>query len=206
MEKPAQQIHVVHVNAWDRQRGESAQAYEGFSLYRDMGLARSLHKVCDRVGKTYSLISRWSSKWRWGERARAWDIHESHAIQDAMKAEAGKVARRHAHMASQHLTALMAPLAELARRTSDGKVDLSTMSVPDLVRMVQRNAPAIRALVDVERLSHGMSTMQVGTAVEGGDGSMLDALRQVFAALPDVTPTTPPTVVDIPVDNTGGTP
>lgn len=179
------------VNAWDRQRRETEQAYEAFALYRDMGLQRSLHKVCDRVGKHYSLISRWSSKWRWHERVRAWDVHESHAIQDAMKAEAGKVARKHAHMAGQHLTALMAPLAELARRTTDGKVDLSSMSVPDLVRMVQRNAPAIRALVDVERLSHGMSTMQVGTAQEPGSDSMMDALRQVFAAIPEQKPDAP---------------
>lgn len=201
--------HTINVEAWDRQRGETAQAYEGFAMYRDMGLGRSLHKVCAQTGKSYSLISRWSSRWKWAERSRAWDNHESQAIQDAMKIEAGKVARRHANMASQHMTALMAPLVELSRRAgADGKVDLSSLSVPDLVKLVQRNAAAIRALVDVERLSHGMSTIQVATAqVEAGGESMLDALRQVFAVIPEATGPAPATQPPaLPPETETGTP
>lgn len=58
---------------WERQKGESAQAYEAFVLYRDLGAERSHVKVAQQLGKSTALISRWSSRWNWVERCRAWE-------------------------------------------------------------------------------------------------------------------------------------
>ena len=41
---------------WERQKGESAQAYEAFVLYRDLGAERSHVKVAQQLGKSLSLI------------------------------------------------------------------------------------------------------------------------------------------------------
>ena len=58
---------------WERQPGESAPAYEAFSLYRDMGLERSLRAVAGKLGKSRALIERWSAAKNWGERTRLYD-------------------------------------------------------------------------------------------------------------------------------------
>lgn len=45
---------------WERQPGESAQAYEAFAIYRDMGSNRSLRVVAEQLSKSDTLIKRWS--------------------------------------------------------------------------------------------------------------------------------------------------
>ena len=59
--------------AWERQPKESARAYEAFDLYLKMGPERSLRKVGQELGKSNTLISRWSSAWNWLERCRDYD-------------------------------------------------------------------------------------------------------------------------------------
>lgn len=58
---------------WERQEGESPQAFEAFDLYCKMGTDRSLHKVGTKLAKSYTIISRWSSKWEWQKRSREYD-------------------------------------------------------------------------------------------------------------------------------------
>ena len=60
---------------WERQPGESAQAYEAFAIYRDMGSNRSLRVVAEQLSKSDTLIKRWSREKKWGERCRAYDNH-----------------------------------------------------------------------------------------------------------------------------------
>lgn len=55
---------------WERQKGESAQAYEAFSLYLEMGNERSIRRVEQELHKSHALIGRWSSKYEWTERIR----------------------------------------------------------------------------------------------------------------------------------------
>jgi hypothetical protein len=52
---------------------ESSKAYEAFCVYRDLGVTRSLNQVVHKCGKSRSLLDRWSSKYRWVERAAAYD-------------------------------------------------------------------------------------------------------------------------------------
>jgi hypothetical protein len=59
---------------WERLDGESVQAFEGFALYRDMGVERSLAKVAARLGKSKALMDRWSARDRWVARADSWDV------------------------------------------------------------------------------------------------------------------------------------
>lgn len=58
---------------WERQKGESAPAFQAFAIYRDMGAERSLAKVAQKLGKSKALMERWSRRWQWGVRAEAWD-------------------------------------------------------------------------------------------------------------------------------------
>src|SRR4051794_39217935 len=58
---------------YERQDGESKQAFEGFVVYRNLGLTRNLKDVGRKIGKNHSLIKRWSSQHNWVERAQAFD-------------------------------------------------------------------------------------------------------------------------------------
>ena len=55
---------------------ESAIAYAAFEKYYLMD-KRSLRRVAQELGQSVKLLERWSSEFRWIERAAAWDFHRS---------------------------------------------------------------------------------------------------------------------------------
>jgi hypothetical protein len=68
---------------WDRLTGEGPAAYEAFRAFRDLGPTRSHAGV---LGYSMGSMRRWSMKFRWRERAQAWD-DETHRIEDARRLE-----------------------------------------------------------------------------------------------------------------------
>lgn len=62
---------IMHI--WDRQPDEGAKAFEAFVAYRDMIGRRSQRAVAEKLGKSETLISRWSSQHRWRDRVASWD-------------------------------------------------------------------------------------------------------------------------------------
>ena len=58
---------------WERQPSERSGAYEAFAVYRDMGGERSIRKAGQKLGKNYTTIAGWSSKYDWVERCRLYD-------------------------------------------------------------------------------------------------------------------------------------
>lgn len=83
---------------WDRMKGESEQAFAAFSAYRNMGVERSLDATSDHQGKNTRLMSAWSVKHSWVERARAYDNHiqaiELKEREKRAKVDAGKWEKR----------------------------------------------------------------------------------------------------------------
>ncbi len=73
---------------WERQLRESSQAYEAFSIYRDMGSDRSLRAVAKQLNKILTIIGRWSGAWEWVERIRA---HENDLARQAREQAAREV-------------------------------------------------------------------------------------------------------------------
>lgn len=66
----------TEVKPWERQEKETPKPYEAFCVYRDLGIQRSHQKVADRLGKSTTIIARWSSEYNWVERVAAWDIDQ----------------------------------------------------------------------------------------------------------------------------------
>jgi hypothetical protein len=64
------------LNSWDRLPGESSKAFRGFTVYRDMGLDRSIGKVVEKEKKAQALIYRWSVKYNWKLRVQEWDTYQ----------------------------------------------------------------------------------------------------------------------------------
>lgn len=82
--------------AWERQPGEPARAYAAFCLYRDMpATERSLRAVADRLygsgggnpaskrRRAPGQLHKWSVRWRWVERAAAWDEEQDRVAREA---------------------------------------------------------------------------------------------------------------------------
>ena len=85
---------------WDRQKGESARAFEAFLVYLQMGPERSVRAVAQKLSKSYTLAGRWSSTYHWVERCRAWDNYLQQEAKKAAAAEVRNMNRRHAKMAA----------------------------------------------------------------------------------------------------------
>lgn len=98
---------------WERQKGESAQAFEAFLTYLQMGPERSIRAVSQRLAKSKTIIDRWSRTYGWVERCRAWDNHLRQEARRAAVAEVRQMNKRHANMALQMQTAAMQALKEL---------------------------------------------------------------------------------------------
>lgn len=98
---------------WERQKGESAQAFEAFFLYLEMGASRSLRAVSQELGKSKTLIDRWSRTYKWVERCRAWDNHLQYEAKKAAITEVRNMTKRHVTMAKQIQNAAMRALKEL---------------------------------------------------------------------------------------------
>lgn len=61
------------VKPWERQEGESAKAFEAFTIYAGLGADRSLRAVAQQLGKSKTLMDRWSSTYSWVVRAAEYD-------------------------------------------------------------------------------------------------------------------------------------
>jgi hypothetical protein len=66
---------------WQRRDTESNPAYEAFRAYMRI---RSCSKVSQELGKSTTLITRWSSEHDWVERVTAYDRHLALAETDGM--------------------------------------------------------------------------------------------------------------------------
>src|SRR5690349_6802552 len=71
--------HAEH--PWMRQPQETTVAYEAFRSYMSL---RTHPKVCEELGKSRQLISKWSSDWNWVERVWAFDVHLAEAQTDGL--------------------------------------------------------------------------------------------------------------------------
>lgn len=141
---------------WERQKGESAQAYGAFSVYRDMGAERSLSKVARQLDKSKTILGRWSSRWGWVERVRQYDSYlDAEARHEAVK-KVKEMTARHIRISLQlQQTALkaMASLDDKALTPKDilAFIDkavtiekMSRLTEAGVQETVQRGAPSNR--------------------------------------------------------------
>lgn len=116
---------------WDRAHGESDQAFEAFKIYRDLGLERSMPKVCEQVHKHVRLMHRWSVEWKWRERVEAWDTEQDRVERQQNLVEVRKMRKRHADTG---MLLLGKALQRLAR------IDPSTLGSLALIKYIEVGA------------------------------------------------------------------
>lgn len=86
---------------WDRREKESEPAWQAFTTYRDQDVGhRSLRKVAATLGKSGSLIHKWSHTHRWVMRVTAWDAEQDRIWQVELASQRRKMAERQMRTAS----------------------------------------------------------------------------------------------------------
>lgn len=132
----------MSIKAWERQRGESQKAFEAFTVYRDLESERSLVKVGQKLGKSSTLIERWSVQWSWVERARLYDEEKERQYLLQQEEERKKMAERHAKQSMMFQNKVLERL-----RT----IDPNRLTPADLIKWFE-------VAVKVERQARGEST------------------------------------------------
>lgn len=147
---------------WERQRGESAKAFEAFALYRDLGPARSQVAVGEALTKSRALQARWSIHWGWVERAAAWDEFADRNDRERDQLERADTRRkmldRHARGGMKLYEAAEAALAKLDTKDpntgEDAKKLLAEMTPVEIARVMKLGA-------ELERQARGETTDRV---------------------------------------------
>ena len=147
---------------WERQQGESAKAFEAFAIYRDMP-QRSIREVARQLGKSNTIIARWSSNHEWQKRVAAWDGEQDRIAREAQIQEIKKMRKRHADLA----TAMLVKASKALKKIPEDDIKAS-----DVSRMVETAAK-------LERISRG----DVSEVLEERDGG--DSIPVVQFYMPD---------------------
>lgn len=145
---------------WERQKGESTQAFEAFSIYLEMGAERSLRAVTQKLLKSYTLIGRWSRTHNWVERAAAYDAELNRQAYAAAAKRARKMADRHIRTALKMQEKALLALEEL---------DPTDLSPRDMLAM-------LRDALKLEREARSalIATMEESSEQDGSDSTQAE--------------------------------
>lgn len=152
---------------WGRQSGESARAFDAFTTYAHLGPAgRSLRRVAQELGKSASLMSRWSAQHEWVERASAFDLAATRDAERAVAAARRTLAARHVRTAGKALARVEAmidalpeeapPVADVVKLwTAAAEIERAALSIPTRVEVTGAHGGPVKVAgwTDEERLS-----------------------------------------------------
>jgi len=167
---------------WERQQGESAKAFDAFECYRMLGPDRSLQaawekhytrpgtllarqrKGKEQAGQFPGYWGAWATKWRWRERAAAWDEEVATLARDqeldrelrARMADQEEDLRQRKLM-KEEARAARAVARQLLRRIMQGvgAGQLDGMKVPALLPHLQRISALLETGQKLDRLAAG---------------------------------------------------
>lgn len=158
---------MAKIEKWERQNEETPKAYAAFCVYRDMGPERTQEKVSAELGKSETLISRWSAKYGWVDRVTAWDDEQERLARVAAQKEQLKaikdMRKRHADLGQ----AILIKAAKALQRIPEDEIKAG-----DISRMVDTGSK-------LERISRG----DVGEVIEERDGGAASNAVQFY--MPD---------------------
>lgn len=155
---------------WFQQPDEPDDAWQGFVQFRDQALPRAVRRV---AGFRAVTQIEWSQKYKWHERAKAWDQHCEEiriAEREALLAQEGKA------LAAEHML-LLKDARELAQRElakyleSSRENDMPGLIKPsDLIKLTE-------AVVKLDRLVRGEHTEKTEHEIDLSD-MPIEELRQ----------------------------
>jgi hypothetical protein len=168
---------------FEQQPKETAKAFEAFSLYLQLGPARSLAAVARKLGKSEGLIERWSRRHHWGERI---DEHGKHMAALTRKAEVQVVnefalerAKRNAAQEESEWQTRCELLALAREKIAEWRAN------PRKLGTLEGIARLLELASKLGRLSCGMATDKTERTVEETHTVSVDfelALKKIYGA------------------------
>lgn len=148
---------------WERQKGESAQAYEAFSIYLGMGAERSLSAVAKQLSKSLPLIKRWSREKEWQERIRAYDNDVERQARKKVIADRKAMTERHIGIAMQLQKKALEALGSLSVE------DMTPKDIKEYIKMA----------TDLERLNRTLEE-EGAAAKDDGQAQLADTIIAAY--------------------------
>lgn len=127
------------MHPWDRQYGESLEAYKAFAMFMDAGVSRNFHNVVVRLNKTQEQVESWSIDFAWRKRVKLYDIEQERLRLLHHRNELDRMCDRHAKIAR-------AMSKKLTERLDS--VDISELAPKDIAQW-------FKSIVEVERHALG---------------------------------------------------
>ena len=142
---------------------ESPAAYEAFRVYIEQGADRSTAKVAQALGKSKSLIDRWSSRWSWVVRAQEWD-----------KAQIEKREKTADEVYREQYQERLRKLTEDSERSAQALQGIATRAISVVLARIQamekdgviepKVAPLMRAAAQVAETATGIRADALGVS------------------------------------------
>jgi len=155
-------------NVWDRLEGEPEAAWDAFKEYRELAPdERTVVAVARKMDKNESGLRRWSKRYQWAERARAFDGHLDTIEIDAILLERVEASKRRIKLADSLLQVAEAQLQSWLDDLSCGiKLDLTPYEVARIIEIGYK----------IDRLERGESTDNM--AVKIRDDRLTDLTQE----------------------------
>ncbi len=100
-------------NPWDRQPKEFRSAYEGFIVFRDLGLTRTLAQVAEKLHRPVKTVRNWSARFNWTFRTDHWDAEMEREKERGAREKARKEGEHHELLARSSVNIVSKMMARL---------------------------------------------------------------------------------------------
>lgn len=178
--------------AWERLEHEGTKPYQAFCIYRDMGLGRTVLEAyriyIDRPDKPYVNIYflAWARRFRWVERAQAYDDYLEARQRRIREDEIEKTAERHVRQI-RNFAALLNNFEHVLMRKLQENPDLKGVKLTDLMNTSVRGAAILPRLHEAEMTALGKPT-KVEVTGENGGPILVRYMPPTIVEGSDVTP------------------
>jgi hypothetical protein len=157
---------ATDLEPWEADPSWHPARRRAFECYRDMGAERSTAKVARALGKSKTLMDRWSGQDGWPARASAWDAELDLRRREEFAAATVDASRGQAETAALIRLGIDAFarsfLDDLARYRERGEDPFADLSPSQKLAKLGAAARALQHAQQVERLARGLPTESVG--------------------------------------------
>jgi hypothetical protein len=158
LEMPEKPLVTEQRLPWERMPGETSKQFYAFTVYRDMGVNRSLVKVRDKLDKEpgyEKLLGRWSSANKWVWRCQEWDSYQDDEMLARVEAHRHKMADKH----NTYIDTILNVLGERLNQIIDDR-EWRNLSPAETIKMTE-------LMIKLNRLENGLPTENVRQETHG---------------------------------------
>lgn len=150
-----------YIEPWTRKENETEKAWGYFEHFRDAGPERTFVGTAKHFGLHEAFVSKIAAKYRWRDRALAWDRHMDRVYRISVQRAVREMAQRHASQVVESLGVLALPFQAIQRKLEENPDFLDELAGTDIRRlfdMALRSGKILPMLMSAERLARGMPT------------------------------------------------